>query len=114
MGPHPKRRALFTSRRVLLDTPHWGELEGPAQALNISGKALSFLEVESVARDRVRVELDAEGRQHLEISRAALEEAMRGGEAIYGVNTGFGSLAGVRIGVEDLREVQRNLILSHA
>jgi histidine ammonia-lyase len=47
-------------------------------------------------------------------SRAALEAAVDEGEPLYGVNTGFGSLARVRIEAEDLREVQRNLILSHA
>ena len=39
---------------------------------------------------------------------------MRESEPLYGVNTGFGSLATVRIDDDDLRQVQQNLILSHA
>ena len=36
------------------------------------------------------------------------------GEAVYGINTGFGKLANVRIADSDLETLQRNLVLSHA
>jgi histidine ammonia-lyase len=36
------------------------------------------------------------------------------GEPVYGINTGFGKLASVRIAAADLATLQRNLILSHA
>ena len=36
------------------------------------------------------------------------------GEAVYGINTGFGKLANVRIADRDLETLQRNLVLSHA
>ncbi|MEH3145703.1 MAG: histidine ammonia-lyase [Methylobacterium frigidaeris] len=36
------------------------------------------------------------------------------GEPVYGINTGFGKLATVRIGAEDLGTLQRNIVLSHA
>jgi histidine ammonia-lyase len=36
------------------------------------------------------------------------------GEPVYGINTGFGKLAGVRIAADDLTTLQRNLVLSHA
>ncbi|NEL27704.1 MAG: aromatic amino acid lyase, partial [Xanthomonas perforans] len=36
------------------------------------------------------------------------------GEPVYGVNTGFGKLASVRIEREDLQTLQRNIVLSHA
>jgi histidine ammonia-lyase len=89
------------------------EVRAP-EALALSGAALSVAEVERVARKGQRVELSPAGRQRLESSREALAVALRQDEPLYGVNTGFGSLAKVRIGAEDLREVQRNLILSHA
>ena len=41
-------------------------------------------------------------------------EAVAGGDAIYGVNTGFGKLASVRIGDSDLAQLQRNIVLSHS
>jgi len=47
-------------------------------------------------------------------SRAALESILGDGEPHYGVNTGFGSFSRQRISNEDLRDLQRNLIRSHA
>ena len=47
-------------------------------------------------------------------SRRVLERAMDSGRPVYGVNTGFGELASVRISRERLAQVQRNLVLSHA
>src|SRR5690606_1727576 len=46
--------------------------------------------------------------------RAVIETAVASGEAVYGVNTGFGNLASVRIAAEDLERLQRHLVLSHA
>ena len=43
-----------------------------------------------------------------------IEQAVNSGEAVYGVNTGFGKLASVRIPANDTARLQRNLILSHA
>ena len=83
-------------------------------SLVIDGSPLTLEEVERVARGGARVELGAEGRERLSRSRAALTAAMVDAEPLYGVNTGFGSLAKVRIEPEDLRGVQQNLILSHA
>ena len=45
---------------------------------------------------------------------AAVEEILSRGEPVYGINTGFGLLASVRIAPEDLAILQRNLVLSHA
>jgi histidine ammonia-lyase len=47
-------------------------------------------------------------------SRQTVETALASGEAIYGVNTGFGKLATTRIPGNDLKRLQRNLVLSHA
>jgi len=47
-------------------------------------------------------------------SREAVENALAENEVYYGINTGFGALANKKIGDEDLRQLQRNLILSHA
>src|SRR4051812_11128733 len=89
-------------------------MSAPSEVLALSGDALRIADVERVARGGARVVLSPSGRERLGRSRAALSAALASGDALYGVNTGFGSLAKVRIGAEDLREVQRNLILSHA
>lgn len=47
-------------------------------------------------------------------SRQRVESALRRDEAIYGINTGFGALASRRIGADQLAQLQRNLLLSHA
>lgn len=47
-------------------------------------------------------------------SRVVVEEALTKNEAFYGINTGFGILANKRVGADQLKQLQRNLILSHA
>lgn len=44
----------------------------------------------------------------------AIARIVERGEPVYGVNTGFGKLASVRIEQQDLAELQRNIVLSHA
>jgi histidine ammonia-lyase len=82
--------------------------------LQMDGGPLTIAEVARAARGRPRIALGPRARAQLAASRAALEGAIEGGEVLYGVNTGFGSLARQRIADVQLREVQRNLILSHA
>jgi len=50
----------------------------------------------------------------IDASRAVIERALGDGKAYYGLNTGFGVLANKRISDEQVAELQRNLILSHA
>ena len=47
-------------------------------------------------------------------SAAAVERILARGQPVYGINTGFGKLASVRIGDDDLATLQRNIVLSHA
>ena len=47
-------------------------------------------------------------------SAAAVGRILAKGKPVYGINTGFGKLASVRIGDEDLATLQRNIVLSHA
>jgi len=50
----------------------------------------------------------------IRISRDVVERALNDGKTYYGINTGFGALARQRIGNDDLKQLQRNLILSHS
>jgi len=50
----------------------------------------------------------------VEASAAAINRIVARGAPVYGVNTGFGKLASVRIAAEDLATLQRNIVLSHA
>jgi histidine ammonia-lyase len=47
-------------------------------------------------------------------SAAAVQRIVELGEPVYGINTGFGKLASVRIDAADLERLQRNIVLSHA
>ncbi|WP_346267305.1 histidine ammonia-lyase [Halalkalibaculum roseum] len=47
-------------------------------------------------------------------SRTIVEEALQGNEPLYGINTGFGALANKQVNKEQLKQLQRNLILSHS
>ncbi|MDW8284458.1 MAG: histidine ammonia-lyase, partial [Myxococcales bacterium] len=70
-----------------------------------------------VARQGRQVELAPEARERLAASRAAVAAIAAGGEdapKVYGVNTGFGFLAQVRISPAQVRDLQRNLVRSHA
>jgi histidine ammonia-lyase len=75
---------------------------------------LAAHELEEVARRHRPVALGPHARQRLEAAQQTVRMKVAGGDAVYGVNTGFGSLSRVRIGDEAISEVQRNLIRSHA
>jgi len=53
-------------------------------------------------------------RARIKASREIVEKALKDGQTYYGINTGFGALANQRIGDDDLKQLQRNLVLSHA
>ena len=59
-------------------------------------------------------ELDDGGRGGIEAGAAAVRLILSRGAPVYGINTGFGRLASVRIGDDDLIALQRNIVLSHA
>jgi len=58
--------------------------------------------------------LDPASRPAVDRGAAAVARVIAEGEIVYGVNTGFGKLASIRIPAADLATLQRNLILSHA
>jgi histidine ammonia-lyase len=83
--------------------------------LVLDGRSLSIADVVRVARTpTVRVTLDPSARERLLASRRAIEGAIAAGRTMYGVNTGFGKLANVRIPPDKLDRLQANLIRSHA
>ncbi|QVM83982.1 histidine ammonia-lyase [Novosphingobium decolorationis] len=60
------------------------------------------------------VTLDPACAPRVAASAAAVSRILAKGAPVYGINTGFGKLASVRIGDEDLATLQRNIVLSHA
>lgn len=59
------------------------------------------------------VQLDRSSHSGIKAAANAVAQAASGDDAVYGINTGFGKLASVKIASEDIATLQRNLILSH-
>src|SRR6267378_6210083 len=85
----------------------------PAQVI-LDGRSLSIADVVAVARDEATVAIAPRALEEVGRSRAVVEAALARGATMYGVTTGFGKLAHVRIPAGRIRELQLNLIRSHA
>src|SRR5438045_7594146 len=83
-------------------------------SVSLDGHSLSIADVVAVARSHATVSLDPQALDAVRKSRQAVEAAIARGQTIYGVNTGFGKLAHVRIPGDQARQLQLNLIRSHA
>ena len=70
-------------------------------------------QLERIYRHELPASLHASAREGVERAAAAIARAAAGTEAVYGVNTGFGKLASLKIAPQDTATLQRNLILSH-
>jgi len=87
----------------------------PPPDILLDGRSLTVAEVVRVARDpSAGVAIAPPALTALARSRALLERAIERGEVLYGVNTGFGKLASIRIEPDQLERLQANLIRSHA
>ncbi len=80
----------------------------------LTGDRLDLRDFVKVARGKEKVEIADSARDNVHASRQIVEETLRGKEAVYGVNTGFGRLSEVQIGHQDLSTLQENLLKSHA
>ena len=78
------------------------------------GTHVTVEDVVRVGRFKEKVFVSKETMEKLEKSRRVVEEILEKGKAVYGINTGFGALANVRISPEDLDLLQRNILLSHS
>src|SRR2546422_8695070 len=82
--------------------------------VTLDGRSLSIQDVVAVARHGASVSIAPRALDAVRASRRTVEAAIAGGATIYGVTTGFGKLAHVRIPPERARQLQLNLIRSHA
>jgi histidine ammonia-lyase len=71
-------------------------------------------ELERIARGGLPAPLTGEDRARIAAARAVVDDALASRDAVYGVTTGIGNLASVRIGPEDAAALQLNLVRSHA
>jgi histidine ammonia-lyase len=82
--------------------------------IELSGTGLAADEVVAVAREDAGVELADDARDAMAKSAAIVDRLASSAEPVYGVSTGFGSLATTPIPAERREELQRALIRSHA
>ncbi|HEX8353169.1 MAG TPA: histidine ammonia-lyase, partial [Pyrinomonadaceae bacterium] len=82
--------------------------------LELDGQALTLDEVARVARGEGEVSLAAPARARVEAARLTVERIVAESRVVYGVNTGFGKLSDVTVPADELRELQLNLVRSHA
>jgi histidine ammonia-lyase len=75
---------------------------------------LTLDRLEAVARGAAPPQLDGAARERIGAARSVVEHAVARGEAVYGVTTGIGELASVRIEPADAERLQLNLLRSHA
>jgi histidine ammonia-lyase len=89
-------------------------------AIQLDGNSLTFVHVYSVSRvsppsqqPPANFTLAPDAREKMLASRAVVDGVVVSGKTAYGVNTGFGELAEVRISQEQVRQLQLNLVRSH-
>ncbi len=82
--------------------------------MKIDGQRISLSDLREVWLSPTTLSLGKKSAASIEASNAHIKKVLAGGEQVYGVNTGFGQLAQVRISDNDLAKLQENLVRSHA
>jgi len=92
------------------------KLEIPLNALHINGNDLTLEAVREVAsaHDRRAVLLAPDAREAVDRARAVVDALVAGNHLAYAITTGVGKLSDVRIAGDQIRELQVNLVRSHA
>jgi histidine ammonia-lyase len=89
-------------------------LEGLLKALHINGNDLTLEAVREVAVDRRPVLLDPDARGAVDEARAVVDTLVANNQVSYAITTGVGKLSDVHIAGDQIRELQVNLVRSHA
>jgi histidine ammonia-lyase len=81
--------------------------------LTVTPGTVRLSDLERIWREDLPSQLDPGARKRIETAAGRVAKAAAGDTPVYGINTGFGKLASIRIAPEDTAQLQRNLILSH-
>ena len=82
--------------------------------LVIENQLVSLADLRDAWQNPVTVNLSDDARRRVAESNEVIADVVAGGEQVYGINTGFGQLAQVRISNDELAHLQENLVRSHA
>jgi histidine ammonia-lyase len=80
----------------------------------IDGERMSLADLYRVVFEGAEAEIPPAARERMNASRAVIEKLVEAGTPVYGVNTGFGKMASTRISRDEIRQLQLNLVRSHA
>jgi histidine ammonia-lyase len=84
------------------------------KTIPIDGEGLTLDELYAIALHGTPAEITSAARERMHASRAVIEHLLKSHAKVYGVNTGFGKMATVRISPDEIRHLQANLVRSHA
>lgn len=75
---------------------------------------ITLEDVAAVSRNHQRVEISKRASERINFSRNSIEKMLSSDKAMYGINTGFGAMANVKISYDEINELQSNLVRSHS
>ena len=82
--------------------------------MQLTGRPLSLSEIAQVALGETRIEVAPSAHARIHAARKVIEDIVAHGDVVYGVSTGFGRLSEMHIPAGELRQLQLNLVRSHA
>ncbi len=82
--------------------------------LLIDAKPLTLDTLRAAFREPITLAINKQLKENIRLSSEYIQAATKGNEALYGINTGFGKLAKIRIEFKDLAKLQKNIVTSHA
>lgn len=84
------------------------------RGVELTGQPLSLSEIARIAHGDEALQISASAHERIRASRQVIEEIVAKEGVVYGVSTGFGKLSDVHVPVGELRQLQLNLVRSHA
>lgn len=82
--------------------------------LHIDNRQINLDDLRSINNESITISIDECVRKKVKLAFQQIQASINNDETVYGINTGFGQLAKIRIEKDDLAELQRNLVRSHA
>ncbi len=90
------------------------DVKGGYKMIILDGESLDLEQFIAVVRDKQKVALDEKAIFRVNKAHQLVEKHIQDNRVVYGINTGFGKLSDIRIKNEELSDLQKNLLLSHA
>ena len=82
--------------------------------LVIENQLITLADLRAVWQEDIQISLGQDARRRVAEANELIDDVVAQGDLVYGVNTGFGQMAQVRISDDELMHLQENLVRSHA